>query len=127
MLKIYSEKSEFMRVCSAPCINSEQQVLPVGKGKDKINCIRIKKVSASNDIFLKALILLNNFPCSLGQPVSDVLCGNSSLAPGPASCLLSPHASDLMHRNAGLHLGWLSAPAALGVSETRLNTGRCWP
>lgn len=44
MLKIYSEKSEFMRLCSAPHINSEQQELPVDKSKDKINCIRIKKV-----------------------------------------------------------------------------------
>lgn len=51
MLKIHSEKSKFARLFSALRVNSEQQELPVGKRTNKTNCITIKKVQSSNDIF----------------------------------------------------------------------------
>lgn len=91
MLKIHSEKSKFARLFSALRVNSEQQELPGGKRTNKTNCITIKKVQSSNDIFFSRLTLLKNFPCSLGQSVSDGLCGNPSSAPAPASALLCLH------------------------------------
>lgn len=96
-LKIYLEKLEFMRLCSVPRINSEQQELPVGKRKDKINCIRIKKVQSSKEVFLK-FHSAKKLPVQFRMVCVWCALWQFEFGSWASVCPVSLHASDLMHR-----------------------------